>query len=219
MSSILSVNVGQPREIVWDDRVVLTSIVKSPRNGPVKVSWLNLEGDCQADLSVHGGRDKAVYAYPFEHYGFWRDELPDADLSFGAFGENLTTEGILEDDLHIGDRLQAGTAEFVVTQPRLPCFKLAARFGRLDMVKRFQRSGRSGFYLAVVREGTVSTGDELSIVSRHQPAISIREAASLYAGGEVDRDLLERAASLDALPESWRTDLRKRLARRLATSG
>jgi MOSC domain-containing protein YiiM len=211
MANLLSINVGQPREIVWDDRVVLTSIWKTPRAGPVAVTRLNLDGDRQSDLTVHGGIEKAVYAYPSEHYAFWRVELSDADLAWGSFGENFTTQGLLEDALHIGDRIQAGTAEFVVTQPRLPCFKLAARFHRLDMVKRFLRSGRSGFYLSVAREGSVTAGDTLTIVARSEGSISVRDVASLYIGGEIDRTLLRRASELQSLPESWRADLRKRL--------
>ncbi|HSC29474.1 MAG TPA: MOSC domain-containing protein [Vicinamibacterales bacterium] len=213
MGKLLSINVGLPREIVWDDHVVVTSIWKAPQTGPVSVSRLNLEGDRQSDLTVHGGIQKAVYAYPSEHYAFWRSELPDAELPWGAFGENLTTEGLLEDALYIGDRIRAGSAEFVVTQPRLPCFKLAARFNRTDMVKRFIRSGRPGFYLAVVREGTVTAGDEVMVIERNTPAISVRDVASLYGRKEVDLDLLRRASELQALPESWRADLRRRLLR------
>jgi MOSC domain-containing protein YiiM len=213
MPTLLSINVGQPREIVWDDRVVLTSIWKTPVSGPVAVTRLNLAGDRQSDLRVHGGVHKAVYAYPSEHYAFWRSELPDAELPWGAFGENFTTEGLLDDVVQIGDRLRAGTAEFVVSQPRLPCFKLAARFNRLDMIKRFTRAGRPGFYLSVAREGSVAAGDELAIVGRARASLSVRDVASLYAGGRIDRDLLRRASELSGLPESWRSDLRKKLER------
>lgn len=213
MPTILSINVGEPREIVWDDRVVLTSIWKTPVSGPVAVTRVNLAGDRQSDLRVHGGVNKAVYAYPSEHYAFWRRELPDADLPWGVFGENFTTEGLLDDGVQIGDHLQAGTAEFVVTQPRLPCYKLAARFNRLDMIKRFTRAGRPGFYLSVAREGSVTAGDVLTVVSRAEGSMSVRDVASLYAGGEIDRDLLRRASELSGLPESWRLDLRKKLER------
>jgi MOSC domain-containing protein YiiM len=213
MPTLLSINVGQPREIVWDDRVALTSIWKTPVSGPVAVTRLNLAGDRQSDLRVHGGVHKAVYAYPSEHYAFWRRELPDADLPWGAFGENFTTEGLLDDVVQIGDRLRAGTAEFVVSQPRLPCFKLAARFNRVDMIKRFTRAGRPGFYLSVAREGSVAAGDELAIVGRAGASLSVRDVASLYAGGRLDRDLLRRASELSGLPESWRSDLRKKLER------
>jgi MOSC domain-containing protein YiiM len=213
MPTLVSVNVGKPREIVWDDRVVLTSIWKTPVFGPVAVTRLNIAGDRQSDLRVHGGVNKAVYAYPSEHYAFWRRELPDADLPWGAFGENFTTEGLLDDVLQIGDRLRAGTAELVVTQPRLPCFKLAARFNRLDMIKRFTRAGRPGFYLSVAREGTVAAGDEVTIVSRAERSLTVRDVANLYVGAEADPDLLRRASELPALPESWRRDLRKRLER------
>src|SRR5712691_7209078 len=154
-----SINVGLPRDVDWRGKRIRTSIFKALVSGPVRVTTLNLEGDQQSDLSVHGGRDKAVYAYPSEHYAFWREELPGTDLPWGAFGENFTTEGMLEDTVRIGDRLRVGAAEFVVTQPRMPCFKLGVRFDRPDMVRRFQHSGRTGFYLAVLREGEVAAGD------------------------------------------------------------
>ena len=152
---LVSVNVGLPREIEWKGKIVRTSIFKAPLSGPVRVAKLNLEGDQQSDLTVHGGIDKAVYAYPSEHYPFWQGELPDMDLPWGVFGENFTTKGLLEDAVHIGDRFRAGSAELVVTQPRMPCFKLGIRFNRPDMVKRFLESGRTGFYFAVLKEGEV----------------------------------------------------------------
>jgi MOSC domain-containing protein YiiM len=160
-----SINVGLPREVEWQGRSVLTSIFKEPVSGRVRVDRLNLDGDRQSDLTVHGGFAKAVYVYPAEHYPFWREQLGAPDLAPGAFGENFTTEGLLESSVRIGDKLRIGTAEFVVTQPRTPCFKLQIRFGRLDMVRRFLRSGRSGFYLAVTREGEVEKGDEIVLVA------------------------------------------------------
>jgi MOSC domain-containing protein YiiM len=170
---LVSVSVGQPREVEWDGEKLLTSIFKSPVTGRVRVAKLGLEGDKQSDLEVHGGIDKAVYAYPSEHYAYWREQLPGVELPWGAFGENLTTEGLLEGGVHIGDRVRIGSAEFAVTEPRTPCFKLAIRFGRPDIVKRFMKSGRSGFYLAVLKEGEVGAGDALSIVGADQHRISI----------------------------------------------
>src|SRR5712691_12704663 len=153
---LLSVNVGLPREVLWNGKLVRTSIFKTPVKGRVQVATLNIKGDQQSDLSVHGGADKAVYAYPSEHYSYWRKALPDVDLSWGAFGENFTTEGLLEDQVRIGDRFRVGSAEFMVTQPRMPCFKLGIRFNRMEMVKDFLESKRSGFYFAVLREGDVA---------------------------------------------------------------
>jgi MOSC domain-containing protein YiiM len=170
---LLSVNTGLPREVEWNGESVRTSIFKDPVPGRVRVSKLNLQGDEQADLEVHGGTDKAVYAYPSEHYAFWRKELPGMVLPWGAFGENLTTEGLLEDGLHIGDRFRAGSAEFIVTQPRMPCYKLAIRFNRPDMVKRFMKSGRTGFYLAVLKEGEIGAGDAIGPVVQDQHRISV----------------------------------------------
>jgi len=208
---LVSVNVGLPREVTSHGRVVRTSIWKDPVEGLVHVSSLNLEGDQQSDLSVHGGREKAVYAYPSEHYEYWRRELPGTDLAWAAFGENFTTEGLLEPDIRIGDRIRVGSAEFLVTQPRMPCFKLGVRFGRDDMVKRFLRSGRTGFYLAVVREGEVATGNSLEIVRRDEHGVTVADIASLYARDRDNDDLLRRAVDVPALPEGWKEYLRKRL--------
>jgi len=208
---LISINVGRPREIEWRGKTVRTSIFKDPVTGPVRVHKLNLAGDEQADLSVHGGVDKAVYAYPSEHYAYWRDELPGIEFPWGAFGENLTTEGMIEGSLRIGDRVSIGSGEFLVTQPRLPCFKLAVRFGRSDMVKRFQRSARTGFYLAVVREGSISSGDPIQVISEAQPGVTVAEIARLYTADDAEQDLLRRASEVAALPDSWREYFRNRL--------
>ena len=208
---VLSVNVGGPRDVPWNGRVVRTSIYKSPVAGPVAVATLNLAGDAQSDLSVHGGVHKAVYAYPSEHYPFWRRELPGMDLPWGVFGENLTTTDLLEDTLCIGDRLRIGTAEFVVTQPRLPCFKLGIRFGDPDMIKRFLRSGRTGFYFAVAKEGSVAAGDSIEWLTRDEHRVSVADIVHLYATGARDEELLRRATGVSALPESWREHFRKQL--------
>src|SRR3954451_5968126 len=175
---VISINVGLPREVEWRDQLVQTSIYKEPVSDRVRVDRVNIEGDGQSDLTVHGGARKAVYVYPSEHYEFWRKELPDADLPWGAFGENLTTTGLTEDAVRLGDRLAIGSAEFVVTQPRMPCYKLTIRFGRADMIKHFYRSGRSGFYLAVAKEGEIGAGDEITLLSRDAEAITIAEAAA-----------------------------------------
>jgi MOSC domain-containing protein YiiM len=208
---LVSVNVGLPREVEWHGRKVRTSIWKSPQPGRVRVERLDLEGDRQSDLSVHGGPEKAVYAYPSEHYAYWRKELASEDLPWGAFGENFTTAGLLEREVKIGDRLRIGSAEFVVTQPRMPCYKLAVRFGRDDMVKRFLASGRSGFYLAVLSEGEVGQGDAIAFASRDPHDVTVADIAALYAGDADNQGLLRRAVDLPALPESWREYLRQRL--------
>ena len=208
---LLSVNVGLPREIEWRGKVVRTSIFKAPVLGPVRVATLNLEGDQQSDLSVHGGVDKAVYAYPSEHYPFWREELPGVDLPWGVFGENFTTEGSLENTVHIGDRLRVGSAEFVVTQPRMPCFKLGIRFGRPDMVKRFQRSGRTGFYLAVLGEGEVTAGDAIELLARDEHGVTVTDIVNLYTADATNQELLHRVSELPALPAGWRDYFRQRI--------
>jgi MOSC domain-containing protein YiiM len=208
---ILSINVGLPREVQWRGKTVTTSIFKAPISGRIRVNRLNVAGDQQSDLTVHGGPDKAVYVYPAEHYAFWRAELPGVALSWGAFGENLTTEGLLEDAIRIGDILQIGTAEFSVTQPRMPCFKLGIRFDRADMVKRFLLSGRTGFYLNVFQEGEVGAGDQVRVIGHDRAAITVADIVGLYAADGANQDLLYRASELPALPESWRDYFRKRL--------
>ena len=208
---VVSIQVGRPREVEWRGKRVRTSIFKDPVAGPVHVHVLNLEGDQQADLSVHGGADKAVYAYPAEHYAYWREQLPGVELPWGAFGENLTTEGLSEDTLCIGDRLSIGSAEFLVTQPRLPCFKLGFRFQRPDMVQLFQRSGRNGFYLSVLREGLISAGEPIGVTATGDPRVTVGEIARLYTDDEDEQELLRRASGLAALPEGWRKYFRHRL--------
>lgn len=205
---LVSVNVGMPREITWQEKTVTTSIFKSPVVGSVPLRRLNLDGDRQADLTVHGGPDKAVYGYAFEHYAYWRSELPDADLRPGAFGENLTTEGLDEHDLSIGDVVKIGTATLMITQPRVPCFKFAAKFGRPDMVKRFAASRHSGFYFEVLEEGAVAAGDPIAIVERAGERMSVAELFDLYfSKGPPNIDVLQRALRLRGLAEVWRTQI------------
>jgi len=199
---IISVNVGLPREVLWQGKRVTTGIFKDRVEGPVSLRTLNLEGDQQADLSVHGGVDKAVYAYPSEHYGFWRAELPGVDLRWGLFGENRTTEGLLEESVYIGDRFQIGDAEVLVTEPRMPCFKLGLKFGRADMIKRFLASRRTGFYFAVAREGMIGIGNVLELIGREQEAISVVDVTRLYGFEKDDVKTLRRALEGEALPQS-----------------
>jgi len=201
---ILSVNIGRPREVRENGQPVRTGIFKSPVAGRVRVRAENLDGDAQADLAVHGGPYKAVYAYPAEHYDFWRKELPRIELPWGMFGENLTTEGLLDDEVNIGDRFRIGTAELEVTQPRLPCFKLGIKFGDPQMPKRFLRSLRTGFYLRVVREGELGAGDAIERVHRDPGNVSVTDIVRLYAFDRDDRDLLRRVLALAALTPSWR---------------
>ena len=204
MMKIISVNTGLPREIFYEGRLIRTGIFKAPIAGRVRVNALNIEGDQQADLTVHGGANKAIYAYPAEHYEFWRKEMPDIEFPWGSFGENLTTEGLLEKALDIGDRLCVGSVELVVTEPRLPCYKLNAKFQREDMVKRFLRSRRTGFYLSVVREGDIGSGDTIQILSRDENHVSVADITRLYAFDRKDFAGMRRAADVKALPDSWR---------------
>jgi MOSC domain-containing protein YiiM len=208
---VLSVNVALPRLAVWKGQTFSTGIFKKPVAGPVMMRTLDLDGDRQADLSVHGGPYKAVYAYPSEHYEFWRKEFPGMELPWGQFGENLTTEGLNEQDTHIGDVLRIGQAAVQVTQPRVPCLKLAAKFQRDDILKRFLQSGRSGFYFSVLEEGLVAAGDEIERIQEDENGIAVSDVNKLFNGG-TDVALMRRVIELEALPIDWREHFAAHLA-------
>jgi MOSC domain-containing protein YiiM len=209
---LISVNIGQPRKVPWRGKQVSTSIFKSPVDGPVMARHHNLDGDRQADLKVHGGADKAIYAYPSEHYVFWRSELPGMDLPWGMFGENFTTEGMLEAEAHIGDRWRVGAAEVMVTEPRMPCYKLGLKFGRADMVKRFLASRRTGFYLAIVRPGLVAAGDTIEVVHRDPHGVSVAELTQVYTADRGNTAAIRRLLQVEALSEGWRSYFEQQLA-------
>jgi MOSC domain-containing protein YiiM len=208
---LVSVNIGHPREVIYKGKTVTTGIFKEPVEGRIRLRTLNLDGDRQADLSVHGGLSKAAYAYPIEHYEYWREQLPGVELPWGMFGENFTTEGLREDSVNIGDRFRMGAAEVMVTEPRLPCYKLAAKFGRDDIIKRFLHSGRTGFYFAVMQEGEVGTGDGIELVSRDEHSVTVADITRLYVREKDDMGTLRRAVQVTALPESWRMYFGKRI--------
>ena len=213
---VVSLNVGLPREVTWRGRIVTTGIFKQPVAGRIALRRLNLDGDRQADLTVHGGEHKAVYCYPVEHYAYWKKELPGRDLPPASFGENFTTEGLLEDSVHLGDQFSVGSAQAVVTQPRLPCYKLGVRFESDDMVKRFLLSARTGFYLAVTREGQVAAGDEIKLLDRDPNAVPVSEITRLYVAkrfSEADTATVNRTLQVAAFPESWKAYFRERVAR------
>lgn len=208
---LISLNVALPRLALYNGVTINTGIFKQPVLGAVPLRRLNLDGDRQADLAVHGGPFKSMYAYPSEHYEFWRQELPGTQLPWGMFGENFTTEGLMELDLHIGDRLQIGTAVIMVRQPRIPCYKLAAKFHRKDILARFLRSARSGFYFSVEQEGTVTAGDSFEFLTREPQAITIAEMNRLFVDETYNRELLDKAIATRALPQDWRDFFMKRL--------
>lgn len=214
---LLSLNVARPRLAVYKGKTINTGIFKEPVSGPVHLRTLNLDGDRQADLSVHGGSYKAVYGYPSEHYPDWRRELPGVDLPWGMFGENFTTTGLAEDDLHVGDRFQIGSSIVMVRQPRTPCYKLAAKFQRDDILERFLLSGRSGFYFSVEQEGSVADGDAFELLKREQDGITISEMNRLFVREKYNQDLLRKAIHTPALPEDWCEYFSERLRRPAVT--
>lgn len=208
---VISLNVARPRLAVYKGATINSGIFKKAVSGRIALRTLNLDGDKQADLSVHGGTYKAVYAYPSEHYEFWRKEFPGIDLPWGMFGENFTTEGLAEADVHVGDRFRIGSAVVMVRQPRMPCYKLAAKFQRDDMIERFLVSGRSGFYFSVEQEGEVGAGDSIELLSQERSGITIAEMNRLFVQEKYNQDLLQKAIATPALPEDWRKYFSPRL--------
>jgi MOSC domain-containing protein YiiM len=212
MMRIVSLNVGLPRTIAWRGQQVTTGIFKQPVQGPLLLRQCNLDGDRQADLENHGGRVKAVYAYPSEHYAFWHQELPHMELPWGMFGENLTTEGLAEANTQIGDQFRIGEAVVMVTQPRIPCYKLGIRFGRDDIIKRFLESGRSGIYFSVVKEGMVAPGDPIGWSHRAEGGITVADINRAYAHGHENISLMRRAVHLAGLPVGIRDHFAQQLS-------
>jgi MOSC domain-containing protein YiiM len=202
---LVSINVGLPKLVERNGELVSTGIFKEPVTGPIILRTLNLDGDAQADLSVHGGPSKAVYAYPSEHYAFWKRELPEMDLPWGMFGENFTTDGLFETELSIGDEFRVGSARVMVTEPRMPCYKLGIKFNRVDIIKRFLASRRTGFYLAVSQEGEVAAGDQFELIERNQKGVKVSDITALYTSEKQNLALLRRAIEVKELPEGWRS--------------
>ena len=207
---IVSLNVGLPRNVAYKGRSISTGIFKNPVQGPVFASKTNLAGDGQADLRVHGGPDKAIYAYPAEHYRYWCEALGRDDLAHGHFGENLTVRGLTEDNACIGDVLRVGDAIVQISQPRTPCLKLDVRMGITNFGKQFMQSLRTGFYLRVLTEGNVATGDSLTLIRSEAERFTVREVFALRHFDDPNRERLVRAARLASLAESWREALEAR---------
>lgn len=205
MAKVISLNVGLPRTVSFRGQAVTTGIFKEPIKGRIKLRRLNLDGDKQADLTVHGGPDKAVYAYPAEHYDYWKKRLPNMKLPWGMFGENFTTEGLLEDQVNIGDVFRIGSSEVVATQPRMPCYKLGVKFGRMDIVKQFMESKLPGIYFRVLKEGEVGAGDAIQLISRHANNVTVKDLVQLITS-EGDMATIRRAVHIKALPEAWRQE-------------
>lgn len=209
--SILSVNVSLPKVVEYGGEKVETGIFKEPVADRLMVRVLNLDGDRQADLRVHGGVDKAVYVYSIENYEYWKHELGRDDLTYGQFGENLTVEGMTDDAVRIGDVFRVGSATVQVAQPRLPCYKLAIKMENPKFPKLFLLSRRTGFYLRVLEEGDVGAGDEFELIERDGEPLTVEETVNLYY---FDRDNLERAQAalrVKALPSGWREGFEERL--------
>lgn len=210
---VLHINQGKPKTIVINGKEVSTGIYKEPVTMPINVHPLGLEGDGQADLTVHGGIYQALYAYSVEHYTAWQSELAVDPLPPGTFGENLTVSGLLETDVCIGDVHRIGQIIVQVTSPRIPCFKLGHKLSRPDILKPFLQSGRSGYYLRVLQTGTISADCEIEIIQRHPSNITVRQLLGMHRLGEGDRTALETAIAIEALAPIVRAELVSKLAK------
>ena len=201
---LLSLNVGLPRQVKFQNELVTTGIFKEPVSGSVRLRKLNLDGDKQADLTVHGGADKAIYAYPEEHYDYWKKEFPGMSLPWGMFGENFTTQGMFEEMVNVGDQFQVGTAKVAATQPRMPCYKLGVKFGRMDIIKKFLASGLTGVYFKVIKEGDLEQGDEIKLIKKDENNVTIKDIVRLYTVNKDDLQTMERAIKIKDLPNGWK---------------
>jgi MOSC domain-containing protein YiiM len=210
MAKVISLNIGLPRTVYFRGHEVTTGIFKEPVSGHIKLRRLNLDGDRQADLTVHGGPDKAVYAYPSEHYDYWKKRLPHMKLPWGMFGENLTTEGLLEDQVNIGDVFRVGSSEVVATQPRMPCYKLGVKFGRMDIIRQFMNSKLTGIYFRVLKEGEVEAGDAIELINRDENDVTVKDIVRLVTG-EGSIATLRRAVHVESLAEGWRQEFLEQL--------
>jgi MOSC domain-containing protein YiiM len=210
---VLSVNVGLPKKVLFNGQTVTTAIFKDPVKGPLMLRKLNLDGDKQADLTVHGGVNKAVYSYPAEHYDYWRKQFPKIEIMWGMFGENFTTEGLMEDTVNIGDQFQIGSARLVATQPRMPCYKLGVRFGRMDVVRRFLASGRPGIYFRVLKEGEVQIDDTIEIIRKDKNNVTVKDIVHLYITRDHEDNIetMRRAIKISALPEGWKNEFQQNI--------
>jgi MOSC domain-containing protein YiiM len=210
---VLSVNVGLPKNVLFNGQIITTAIFKDPVNGPIILRKLNLDGDKQADLTVHGGIDKAVYSYPEEHYYYWRKQFPNMDLGWGMFGENFTTEGLLEDAVNVGDQFQIGSAKLVATQPRMPCYKLGVRFGRMDVIRKFMTSGRPGIYFKVLTEGEIKIDDKIKLIKRDKNNVTVKDIVTLYItrNNTDNNETMRRATKIRDLPEGWRSEFQQKI--------
>jgi MOSC domain-containing protein YiiM len=210
---LLSVNVGLPRKVFFNGQTVTTGIFKNPVKGPIMLRNLNLDGDRQADLTVHGGVDKAVYSYPVEHYDYWRKQFPKLELIWGMFGENFTTEGLIEDAVNIGDHFQIGSAKLVATQPRMPCYKLGVRFGTMEIIRMFLAGGRPGIYFKVLEEGEVQSNDKIKIIKKDKNNVTVKDIVSLYITRDYTENIktMKRALKISALPEGWRYEFQQNI--------
>ena len=197
---VLSVHVGSLQEMLRNGKKIRTGIFKRKTERPVKVTRLGLEGDNQANKKLHGGIYKAICVYPSEHYDFWKEELGNPGLSFGDFGENLTTAGLMEGNIHLGDRVRIGSTEMVATQPREPCITLNVRLGTKDLSERIFKSGRSGFYFSVVKEGIIKNGDSIDCINRDENRVTVLDFNQVINGELGVANIIERASKIDTLP-------------------
>src|SRR6059058_2920974 len=219
MARLLSVNVGLPRDISWQGRIVHTAIWKDPLRGPCRVRRLNLDGDGQGDLAGHGGEQRAVFVYQIESYRFWQQQLKRPDFVHGQFGENFTVDGLSDDVVCVGDRYQIGSAVFEVTQPRVTCYRVGIRMNEPRMPALLTSSGRPGFYFRVLQEGEAGAADEIVKVGEAKERMTVAEINALLYSPNYARDRLERALRIEALSPGWRSSFEALLQGQTTAAG
>lgn len=207
---VLFLNVGKPADLVYGKKIVQSGIRKSPVHGSIFLSKTGFEGDGQADLVHHGGEDKAVCVYPQEHYAYW-EEVLQQPLPPAAFGENITAAGLLEETVHIGDVFQLGEAVVQISQPRQPCFKLAARYNEPKLALFVKQTGYTGFYFRVLTEGFVSAASRLKRIQSHPAVITIQKANQIMDSSDSDVKDIKKLLQVEELAESWKEELAKRI--------
>ena len=205
---LLSIQVGRPAPVEWEGKTLMTGIFKSSIPGPVWVRKFNIEGDGQGDLDVHGGEDKAVYAYSADIYDWWKRELGVAELPYGAFGENLTIAGLDENRLCVGDVLALGDCRLQVVEPRFPCFTLGVKFRDMEIIKTFLRSGRPGIYFRVLQEGMISAGDKAAVAQADPERVPLNALFEMKIRGALAPEVLRRLLRIPHLNETWRKKAR-----------
>lgn len=211
---VVSLNVGKVKEVTYDGKTIRTGIYKKPIQEPLEAKGINIEGDDQGNRKTHGGIDRAIYSYPMEHYSYWKKQYPTKELPFGMFGENLTTEGLLEKDVKVGDIFKIGTTKIMALQPRMPCYRLGYKFDDEKIIDKFLETDYCGIFYRIIKEGKLQVGDEINLIKSDPDSMTIVEIFYLMQD-KGTKDLIQKALNLEHLPDV----LKKRFQKLLETKG